>query len=254
MEDETVRDEDMQKPLLGRRPDHGDTKPLPLRTGIEIVLVLGISIPFLVMSHRIGGTEVIGGILGWVGIIVGIIAVFIALKLRGQSAAVIGIIRAPGWPRTLLLGIAATVGVLLIAQLAQNLVFIPLLDLPPPDISRFEMLEGNLGALLIGLFAVWTAAAFGEEIIYRGYLLGRLAELFGGERRAWAISLVLGSTLFGLLHFYQGIGGIVITGFVGFLFGLVYLLVKRNLWVTIIAHGLIDTISFIALYFGMVGQ
>ena len=104
------------------------------------------------------------------------------------------------------------------------------------------------------LFILPFTASIPEEIIYRGYLLGRLAELFGGDRRAWAISLILGSALFGLLHFYQGIGGIVITGFVGFLFGLVYLLVKRNLWVTIIAHGLIDTISFIALYFGMVGQ
>ncbi|MFN2515107.1 MAG: type II CAAX prenyl endopeptidase Rce1 family protein [Pyrinomonadaceae bacterium] len=38
---------------------------------------------------------------------------------------------------------------------------------------------------------VWTLAAFGEELVYRGYLMNRVAELACGSSRAWAVSLVV---------------------------------------------------------------
>ena len=48
--------------------------------------------------------------------------------------------------------------------------------------------------------------------------------------------------------------GVAITGFMGFLLGALYLLVRRNLWVGILVHGFIDTISLTAVYLGAVPQ
>lgn len=62
------------------------------------------------------------------------------------------------------------------------------------------------------------------------------------------IGLVFTSIVFGLVHFYQGLGGILGVGFVGLVYGIVYLVSGRNLWVTIIAHSLTGTSYFIILY------
>ena len=72
----------------------------------------------------------------------------------------------------------------------------------------------------------------------------------GGGRAAWGASLVITSVLFGLMHFYQGPVGMASTGLIGLLLGALYLIVRRNLWVAILAHGLIDTIGITAAYLG----
>ena len=40
------------------------------------------------------------------------------------------------------------------------------------------------------------------------------------------------------------------TGFMGLALGLAYLAVGRNLWVTILAHGYMDTLLMLQMYFG----
>jgi membrane protease YdiL (CAAX protease family) len=55
--------------------------------------------------------------------------------------------------------------------------------------------------------------------------------------------------VFGLAHAYQGATGILVTGVLGLVFGLLYLR-SKSLWPLVIAHGLIDTLSLVALYAG----
>jgi membrane protease YdiL (CAAX protease family) len=56
--------------------------------------------------------------------------------------------------------------------------------------------------------------------------------------------------LFGLLHIYQGPVGVILTAWVGLTLGVVFLLNRRNLWLTILTHGLMDTIAFVLLFLG----
>jgi uncharacterized protein len=104
---------------------------------------------------------------------------------------------------------------------------------------------------LKALAVTWTFAAFGEEIGYRRYLLGRAADFGGRSALAYWIALVVVSALFGLGHYYQGSAGMFETACDGFVIGAAYLLSGRNLWVAVLAHGFVDTIVFGALFLGL---
>ncbi|MGH8174474.1 MAG: CPBP family intramembrane glutamic endopeptidase, partial [Rhodanobacteraceae bacterium] len=97
---------------------------------------------------------------------------------------------------------------------------------------------------------VWTFAAFGEEISYRGYLLTRAADLGKRSTLAYWIGIVFVSILFGYGHYYKGPSGIIDSGIAGLILGAAYMASGRNLWTSILAHGFIDTFGVVALYFG----
>lgn len=113
-----------------------------------------------------------------------------------------------------------------------------------------ESLHGN-SMVLRWLGIIWTYAAFGEEISYRGYLLNRVADLGSHSRTALVIGLLWSSVMFGFAHWYQGPAGIVSSAVTGMVFGGAYLLTGRNLWVAILAHGLSDSLALLATYFGL---
>ncbi len=119
-----------------------------------------------------------------------------------------------------------------------------------PDLELFRALTGDVKWTLLAIAGAWTLAAFGEEMVYRGYLMNRLADLMNRTRWAWVVSLIAVHIGFGLAHAYQGITGVIDEGLAGFLFGIVYLRNDRNLAVPIIAHGLGDTIDFLLIFLG----
>jgi hypothetical protein len=87
----------------------------------------------------------------------------------------------------------------------------------------FRALTGNLKLTLIFPALTWTLAAFGEEMVYRGYLMNRVADLFNRTQRAWIISLIAVHVGFGIAHTYQGLTGVIDEGLSGLLLGLIYL-------------------------------
>jgi membrane protease YdiL (CAAX protease family) len=119
-----------------------------------------------------------------------------------------------------------------------------------PDLEMFRALHGNPRLTLVALALAWTLAAFGEEMVYRGYLMNRVADLFNRTRTAWVISLVAVHVAFGLAHAYQGITGIIDEGLMGVLLGLMYLGTGRNLAVPIVAHGVADTTDLVLMFLG----
>ena len=119
-----------------------------------------------------------------------------------------------------------------------------------PDLHDFADLRGNITLLLIYLALTWTLAAFGEEMVWRGYLMNRVADLVGGTRNAWIVSLILVHCAFGLAHLYQGITGIIDEGLAGLLLGVLYLTSRRNLSIPIVAHGVTDTIDMLLIFLG----
>jgi hypothetical protein len=119
-----------------------------------------------------------------------------------------------------------------------------------PDLSDFTAVHGNLRVTLFYLLLTWTLAAFGEEMVYRGYLMNRVAGLFSGTQAGWIASLVVISVLFGCAHIDQGTTGMIENVWDGLLLGALYLACGRNLAVPIIAHGVTDTVDVLLMYVG----
>jgi membrane protease YdiL (CAAX protease family) len=119
-----------------------------------------------------------------------------------------------------------------------------------PDLSEFHALTGNLKLTALYIVLVWILAAFGEEMIYRGYLMNRVADLLNRTRTAWVVSLIVVHVVFGLAHIYQGWTGVLDEGLMGVLLAVIYLLTRRNLAVPIVAHGVQDSIDMILMFFG----
>ncbi|HZW94348.1 MAG TPA: CPBP family intramembrane glutamic endopeptidase [Candidatus Eremiobacteraceae bacterium] len=119
-----------------------------------------------------------------------------------------------------------------------------------PDLETFRALNGNLKWTLIAIAGAWTLAAFGEEMVYRGYLMNRVADLLNRTRRAWIVSLIAVHVAFGLAHAYQGVTGVIDEGLMGLLLGIIYLRTGRNLSVPIIAHGVSDSIDVMLIFLG----
>ncbi len=76
----------------------------------------------------------------------------------------------------------------------------------------------------------------------------RLAQSAGGGKIAVAVAALLQAGLFGLAHAYQGPAGMISTGAIGLAMAVFYLSTKRNLWIPILAHGLLDTIGLTLLW------
>jgi len=122
-----------------------------------------------------------------------------------------------------------------------------------PNLEAFKALKGDPGALMTGLVIAWFFGAFCEEMLFRGFLLNAFYGLFGDNLNStarWVFSLLIVSTLTGLGHAYQGITGMIVAGAIGFCFGLVYLYNNRNLWPSILTHGIYDTIAFVIVFLG----
>jgi membrane protease YdiL (CAAX protease family) len=79
-------------------------------------------------------------------------------------------------------------------------------------------------------------------------LITRLSALFGAQRVAKMAAVVIQAALFGLAHAFQGPTGMLTALVIGLVFGLAYVR-GHSLWPIIIAHGLIDTLGLIGLFF-----
>ncbi len=119
-----------------------------------------------------------------------------------------------------------------------------------PDLTDFNDLVGNATLLAIYLALNWVLAAFGEEMVWRGYALPRVAEFAGTGLRSWVVALVVVNVIFGLAHLYQGPSGVIQATVGGVFLGILYVATGRNLLAPILAHGIGNSIDFTVMYLG----
>jgi len=209
------------------------------------ILVLGI------IGTRLGTDTLLGGMIVTLGYVLSIMVATVLLKLRGSSWRQIGLARPQSWKRTVLLGIGILVALLLMNIALQVIVLnLPGAEVAPIDQSRFNPLEGNLVIFLLFVLLSWTTIAFGEEMFYRAFLITQLEDGFPKSKLGTVLVLLGSSVIFGLVHWVEGPLGMINTFFMGILLGAVYLRSGRNLWITIIAHGLANSIRFLFLFLG----
>lgn len=120
-----------------------------------------------------------------------------------------------------------------------------------PDVSAFRRAVGDEQRLAILLMISWTMGALVEELVFRGWLMTRLAELGSFSKAGWIFSAIGSSALFGVAHLYQGASGVVATGLTGFVEAIVYFTTGRNLWACVLVHGALDSAGFLLIYLGV---
>jgi hypothetical protein len=249
--------------MNGSKPLQGKFGELLRTNKFAIFLeILVVFLPFylgLAISHKLGSDHVpLGGNLvlrqgplAYLGLIISLLFLWVASRLRGASWDDFGLIRPKSWFRTVLMSLGIALAVLGTVVMIVNPIMNAFPDLGSQDLSSFDYLSGNLPNLIIQIVNIWITAAFLEEFMFRGYLMKRIIDLQGSETKfAWLIALVVSTVIFGLVHSQQGPGGMFKVGAIGLVFGLSYLAVGRNLWPLILAHGLIDSLNMVQHFFG----
>ena len=226
-------------PQLSGEVPFPSTNPLVARALSALELLFGA---FVVVGHngfRIVPNEVI------VLCVLGLLSV----RLRDGGWSAMGFNRPQSWRRIFLIALVAAGVRILLGQF----VIEPITGFFWPAPSAPEIaneITGNVKMALVALLLVWTFAAFGEEISYRGYLLTRAADIGSRSTAAYWLGIVLVSVLFGYGHYYKGASGIIDSGIAGLILGGAYMVAGRNLWACIFAHGFIDTFAVIDAFFG----
>jgi membrane protease YdiL (CAAX protease family) len=229
-------------------PSHGETGSIHFHTLPKSAAQRWLSLA----EFLVGGAIVIGHCVYHVvpnEVPILLVLGLISFRLRDGSWFGLGLRWPVSWRRTVLFALGAAglrilLGALLVDPLTAH--FWP----PAVGPSGFNQITGHPLVALRWLGIVWTFAAFGEEIGYRGYLINRAADAGGRSKLAYWAGVLAVAVLFGYGHFYKGPSGIIDSGMAGLILGAAYVLSGRNLWVCVLAHGFIDTFGVIALYFG----
>ena len=219
---------------------------------LEILLVFGVA--GLVIWLFLGPKEqmIRNQLVVWVANILMLLTIFIGARLRGESWDHFGLdiketdfrelLKSFLW--SLLVLVLAMTGFILGSIIMANITGIP----EQADMSNYEFLKGNPGILILSLLGVYIASSFGEEVIYRGFLINRFTGLRLNGKWGRVITLLLSSLIFGFVHYSWGPMGIVQTFFMGLALGICYLWLKKRLWILVFAHAVMDTVLLVQIY------
>lgn len=118
----------------------------------------------------------------------------------------------------------------------------------PQNYGAFDVIKGNRSIYLKYFFYTWISAAFGEEILFRGFLFQQFKIIIPEFKYKLALIVLLSSVLFAIPHFYLGWSGILFTFLFGIIFSMIYIKYHYNLWIPIIVHGIVDSLFITMAY------
>lgn len=219
---------------------------------LEIIAVFFPAIMIAVLAQLFAGENpIIRQSIIWLANIIMLYLVWLGLKLRDQSWKDLGLSLDSINLKSLLLSfivfVVAVGGFIVGSIVMASIVGIP----TEADMSGYNYIQGNLPMLILAIVAVFIASSFGEEVIYRGFLITRISEI-GGSSKKWIwTAVLLSSIIFGLVHFNWGLMGIGQTFFMGLALAISYIVLDRNLWVLVFAHAYMDAILMVRMYLGV---
>jgi membrane protease YdiL (CAAX protease family) len=172
---------------------------------------------------------------GVVAVLAGAIAALWLTHKRGRTLADLGFRRPERW-LTVPFWAIGIFAAFVIAQIFAPALVSPFFELPAPDLSRYDVIRGNLPVAIAAALLLPLTASIPEEIIYRGFLIERLTAVFSKSNHATLFAVLVQSLIFGSIHFQWGLGGVIVTAIMGLVWGTAFILCGRNLWIVIIAH------------------
>lgn len=212
-----------------------------MRNSIHKYLTLNISIILCMISSL-----VLSIFFGGVGYFFGL-AYALLVFLTSRSRCKDFTMNASNWKSTLFKAILYSLGIFLIIDVIVQ----PIIEmrLGALNLTSLEGIKGNPINYVITVLMMWVIAAFGEELLYRGFFMNRLAQMFGRTDKGWLLAAIISSIIFALAHLYQGTSGVITTGLISLIFALIYFKNRTNLLLLMLIHGIYDTIGLTLIYF-----
>ena len=226
--------------------------PLSRAQTMRDILIVGSPIILMgIVGNLVGGATLTGGAIVNVGYVSMILVGAKLLQNQGSNWRQIGLRKPRSWLRTVLLGIAASFGAVVLFVAVQGVTagLLSALGMAPSELdqSRFNPIVGNLPRFGLMVVLAWTTIAFGEELFFRAFLITRMVDSSIMRPRS---AILIAGIIFGAVHFAEGPVGILANASFGVFFGWAFVRSSRNLWITIIGHGLINTLRFALLFAG----
>ncbi len=159
-----------------------------------------------------------------------------------ESFSSVGLTSGDGW-REILIGAVLYVPLIFVMSLIKKALYAGGFSTPQEAPSFLVPSGGREIAIALLLLIV---VAVSEEVIFRGYLIGR----FKAISRNPVAALLLSSVIFAAGHGYERSGGVVGVFILGSIFGAVYLW-RRSLVAPIIMHFIQDFIGIILIPLGI---
>lgn len=222
---------------------------------IEIFIVFSVAFLIVQISDTLPENSlVLRQLVVWAANVVMLFLIWLGLKLRGESFKKYGFsfgkpslkkaLKAFAW--SLLVFVAAIVAFMIGSTIMINITGLP----QQADMSSYAYLQENTSLFILTLLGVYIVSSFGEEVIYRGFLITRISDLGLNGKASKVVAVFLSAVIFGLAHFGWGITGVVQTFFMGLTLGYFYLKLDRNIWILVLAHMYMDTILMVQMYLG----
>jgi len=177
---------------------------------------------------------------------IGAILVLLWARVSHTPWRAIGYVAPRSWVGAIAGGVIAGVAF----KLLMKAVVMPLLGAAPLN-QTYHYLAGNLPAAAYMALFVTVSGGFGEETVYRGFLLARFGQLFGWQPAAKLVGLILTSMLFAVVHYPdQGVAGAQQAVFTGLVFGAMYLW-TGSLVLPMITHAVFDLTAIALIYLNL---
>jgi len=219
----------------------------------EILLVFALAYVLIkILTPYTGDNQLMKFGIVWCTNILMISLVWLGIKLRGQKWSDFGLtfgrIRLKKSIRIFLLSLLVCIlgaaGYMLGTLAMANISGMP----ESADMSVYEYLHNNIFMLILTLIGVYIISSFGEEVVYRAFLINRISELGLDTKYGKMATVLISAVIFGLVHYTWGPTGMVSTGLMGLVMGICYLKFKKNLWILVLAHAYLDTILLVQVY------
>jgi len=230
--------------------DRRASEAKPTARFVDIMIVAAVSVLAFILedlANARGWISVGAEARGVTAVLAGAVAALGVVWVRGGTLADLGFRRPERWAIVPFQVVGILVAFIAVQSLAPMLVSL-FISMPEPDLSRYDSISGNLGAAIAMVLVLPLTASIPEEIIYRGFLIGRLSDIFGRTLGGAATTVLVQAIVFGAVHFQWGVGGMIVTAMMGIVWGSAYLLCGRNLWIVILAHSAGHILLVIQLY------
>lgn len=191
----------------GGRPESSYGGPSGLRRELGLLLLAGVAATILNrLLYQALGWPASSPMPGRTLVLVG--ALWLLMRARGDSFRTLGLRRPPSAARAVSVAVIFFLIKLSLLQPAKDWIR-DALQLRPPDLSFLHGLEGDLGLYIFWLSVAVLAGGFGEELLFRGFLITRLEDPLGGNRAALVSAILIQAALFWfgpcLSRFWRGV-------------------------------------------------